>query len=304
MVYTLTGSNSFELRAYLSQLKSDFTSKYGEDGIERYSGEQLTPEIIANALGGVSLFSPNRMVVINGLVDAKEVIELLLNQLRSVSDEVTVVLIDSNLDKRTSLYKTLQKETEFKEFTQLGESDLIGWIQSEVSKNSGEITLKAARLLYEYCGPDQMRLSNEIQKLLSYDSKITEDSIELLVEKNPRDTIFELLELAMSGQREKAVDKLMALEGAKEDPFQIASMLVWQTHILAVVQTANVSSEAELAKIHKINPYVISKTKRLTSRISTARLRLIVDAIAKLDLSLKSNSYDPWRALEQTLFSL
>jgi DNA polymerase-3 subunit delta len=304
MVYTLTGANSFELGSFLSQLKSDFTSKYGEDGVENYSGEQLTPEIIANALGGISLFSSNRMVIIRGLVEAKEVIDLLLAQLKTVSDEVIVVLIEPNLDKRTALYKTLKKESEFKEFENLGEPELVGWIQSEVKKDGGEIAQTVARGLFEYCGPDQTRLSNEIQKLVSYDTKITKENVELLVERNPRDTIFELLELAMSGQSERAVDKLMALEGAHEDPFQIASMLIWQTHILAVVQTAGGMSDSEIAKIHKINPYVVSKTKRLTSRSNATGLRSIIDKVAKLDITLKTNSHDPWRALEQTLFAL
>ncbi len=304
MVYTLTGANSFELGSYLSQLKSDYITKYSEDGVENYAGEQLSPEIITNALGGVSLFTTNRMVVIRGLVEAKEVIDLLLNQIKTVSDEVTLVLIEPNLDKRTSLYKTLKKETQFKEFGNLGESELVTWIQSEVKQNEGEIDSANARLLYEYCGPDQMRLSNEIQKLLAYDQKITKDNIELLVERNPRDTIFELLELAMGGQSERAVGKLQALEAVHEDPFQIASMLIWQTHILAVVQTANGLHESEIAKIHKINPYVVSKTKRLTSGSNTTKLKKIVDTVANLDLALKSNTYDPWRALEQTLFSL
>lgn len=304
MVYTLTGTNSFELGSFLSQIKSDFMTKYSDDGIENYTGDQLTPELITNAFGGVSLFSSNRMVVIRGLVEAKEVIDFLLNQIKTVSDEVTVVLIEPNLDKRTSLYKTLKKETQFKEFGNLGESELVSWIQSEVKTSDGEIDSANARLLYEYCGPDQIRLSNEIQKLLAYDSSITKESIELLVERNTRDTIFELLELAMSDQSTKAVSKLLALEAVHEDPFQIASMLIWQTHILAVVQTANGLRESVIAKIHKINPYVVSKTKRLASRSNTSRLRRIVDTVANLDLTLKSNVYDPWRALEQTLLSL
>ena len=304
MVYTLTGANSFELGSFLSQLKSDFVSKYGNDGIENYSGEQLNPEIITNAFGGVSLFSTDRLVVIRGLVEAKEVTDLLINQIKTVSDDVTVVLIEPNLDKRTSLYKTLKEETQFKEFGNLQESELVSWIQSEVKTSDGEIDSANTRLLYEYCGPDQMRLSNEIQKLLSYDPNITKESIELLVERNPRDTIFELLELAMSGQSERAVGKLLALEAVHEDPFQIASMLIWQTHILAVVQTANGLHESEISKIHKINPYVVSKSKRLVSRSNTSKLKRIVNTVANLDLTLKSNAYDPWRVLEQTLFSM
>lgn len=304
MVYTLTGSNGYELGSFLSQLKSDFTSKYGEDGVENYSGEQLTPEVIANALGGISLFSLNRMVIIRGLIDAKEVIDQLLAHLKNVSDDVTLILIEPNLDKRTVLYKSLKKDTEFKEFGELSEAGILSWIQSEAKAAGGDIKPSEARLLYDYCGTDQLRLSNEIQKLVLYDPIITSINVELLVERNPRDTIFELLELALSGKGERSVNKLLSLEAAHEDPFQIASMLIWQTHILAVVQTSKGASDGELAKIHKINPYVISKTKRLLASGSVTKLRQIVDTVAKLDITLKSNAHDPWRAVEQTLFAL
>jgi len=304
MVYTLTGPNGYELGSFLSQLRSDFTSKYGEGGVENYTGEQLTPEIIANALGGVSLFSSNRMVIIRGLVDAKDVIDRLLAHLKNVSDDVVLILIEPNLDKRTTLYKSLKNQTEFKEFGNLSEDGILRWIQSEVENDGGEIKSSQSRQLYEYCGLDQLRLSNEIQKLVLYEPKITSENIELLVEKDPRDTIFELLELALSGQSGRSVNKLMSLESAHEDPFQIASMLIWQTHILAVVQTANGLSDGELAKDHKINPYVFSKTKRLLPGVSVTKLRQTVDTVAKLDLTLKSNAHDPWRALEQTLFAL
>ena len=304
MVYTLTGTNSYQLGSFLNKLKSVFVLKYGEDGIETYSGEQLTPEIIVSAIGGVSLFSSNRMVIIRGLNEAKEVADLFFSNLKNVSDDVTIVLIEPSLDKRTVIYKDLKKNTQFTEFDSLGEADLVSWIQSTVKAEGGEINLDVARELFEYCGSDQLRLSNEIQKLVSYDPKITKETIGLLVERNPRDTIFELLELAMGGESERAVNKLMSLEGAHEDPFQIASMLIWQAHILAAVQTAGGMSDSEIAKIHKINPYVVSKTKRLSSRSNITRLRSVVNTIAKLDITLKTNSHDPWRAIEQTLFAL
>lgn len=304
MIYTLTGTNSYEISTFLSRLKSDFVSKFGEDGIETYSGEQLTPEIIVSALGGVSLFSSNRMVIIRSLNETKEISDFLLSNLKNVSDDVTIVLIEPSLDKRTVLYKDLKKNTQFTEFDNLGEAELVSWIQSSSKEEGGEITLDVARELFDYCGSDQLRLSNEIQKLVLYEPKITSENIELLVEKDPRDTIFELLELALSGHSERSVNKLLSLEAAHEDPFQIASMLIWQTHILAVVQTASGSNDSELAKVHKINPYVISKTKRLSSRSNVTSLRSIIDKVAKLDITLKTNSHDPWRAIEQTLFAL
>lgn len=304
MIYTLTGSNSFARNAYLSELKKSFINDHGKDGLEFYSGEQLTPETLASALGGISLFASHRFVAIRDVAQAKGIIDQLLANLDSVPSEVTIVLIESALDKRTALYKALSKNTDFHEFTELSEPEIVKWIQQEVSLQEGSINTSDARILFEYCGSDQQRLSQEISKLVAYNAKVTADSISGLVEKNPKDTIFELLELAMRGRSNEAMVKLSSLESAHEDPFQIASMLVWQTHILAVVYGAGARSDGEIAKTHKINPYVVSKTKNLTRAMSKQKLGEIVSLVAQLDITLKTNAHDPWRALQSTILNL
>ncbi|MBP9738055.1 DNA polymerase III subunit delta [Candidatus Saccharibacteria bacterium] len=304
MVITLTGSNSFARGAFLVNLKKEFIEKHGADGAESYTGEQLTPEVLASALGGVSLFATHRLVVIRDLSLAKSVVEQFVSQIKHISEEVTIVLVEASLDKRTSLYKTLKKDTEFHEFTEMSDQDAIRWIEERVKQEGGSISRQVAQLLFVYCGSDQSRLAQEIAKLVAYEPAVTKESVELLVDKNPRDTIFELLELAMSGKSDRAIQSLLALEGAHEDPFQIASMLIWQAHILAAVQTASDRSDGEIAKDHKINPYVVSKTKRLTQNMSTHKLSTILDTVAQLDIALKSNVNDPWRALEHTVLAL
>lgn len=304
MIYTVTGANSFARNAYVRELRDSFIQKYGSDGVEVYSGEQLTPEILASALGGVSLFASNRFVIIRELSQAKEVIDQFIASIDSVEDEVTIVLVESVLDKRTSLYKTLNKKTDFHEFTELSEPEALRWIESEVKQQDGKIMQSDARILLEYCGSDQQRLAHEIAKLVAYNSDVTADSIALLVDKNPKDTVFELLDLALRGRSSEAIAKLVALESAHEDPFQIASMLIWQTHILAVVFGAGNLSDGEIAKDHKINPYVVSKTKSLARTLSKQDLGSIVSRVTELDITLKTNAHDPWRALESTILSL
>lgn len=290
----------------MKQLVDEFSNKYSSDAIEQYEGEQLSAETLANAVGGISLFAQNRLVVLRGLAAAKELHDQFTGLIEQVSDEVTIVVVEPQLDKRTALYKTLQKQTDFREFAEPSEQELQTWVAGRAKELGGTIDPNAARMLVQYCGTDQSRLGNELEKLVAYDRNVTADSIEKLVEPNPVDTVFTLLEQALGGQGGKAIKTLLSLENAHEDPFQIASMLVWQTHIMTVVfaaQTADVQS-GEMARAHKINPYVITKTTRLVSKMPIQKIRAIIERIAELDLQLKSSSYDPWRTIEHTVLAL
>lgn len=306
MVVTAVGENVFERAQFVAQLKADFIKKHGTDGVEEYDGDKLEVASLGSLLGGVSLFASHRLVVVRNLSENSKVFDTLLDKLTNIPEEVTLLLIETKLDKRTVLYKTLKKDTDFHEFTQRSDAEVERWISDEAKRQDGDISIREARMLREYCGNDQSRLYNEIAKLTAYNAHITRESIELLVDKNPNDTVFELLESAMGGRREAALKKLLALERAHEDPFQIASMLVWQAHILAIVLAADVArvSESEVAKDHKLNPYVVKKSHSLVTRMSPAGVKRIVARVAELDIRLKTGTYSPWRAIESTIVQL
>lgn len=298
--------NQFARAAELKRLVDDFTRKYSADGVEPYSGDELTAEVLANALGGVSLFAQHRLVIIRDLAQAKGLHDQFIQALKSISDEVTVVLVEPQLDKRTALYKALKKQTDFREFAEPSEQELQQWVSERVKELGGEISNPDARLLVQYCGSDQTRLGNELEKLVAYGTKITAESIAQLVEPNPADTVFTLLEQALGGQSSKAIQTMLGLERAHADPLQIASMLIWQAHIMALVHAAQDErvQSGVIAKDHKINPYVVSKSTRLISGLSLQKLRQIIERVAELDIQLKSSSYDPWRTLEHAVLSL
>lgn len=301
MITTLTGPNTFTLRQELVKIRAEFENKYGESGIEIVDAETIEPQILPSLLQGATLFSTSRLVVMRNASKNKVVAEKLQDLLDTVSDDIHLVVVEDNPDKRTSFYKALKKETDFQEFLELDEHTLLKWVETTVKSEGGKISTSLSRLLVRYVGSDQIRLENEIKKLVAYQNEITEHLIDELVEKNPEETIFQLLENMLSGNTKKALEVLENLETAHEDPFQVVNMLIWQTHILAVVASAKDVLDNEIAKDFKINPFVVKKTRVVARRMNKAKLQSIVDSVASLDTTLKTSSVDPWRALETTL---
>ena len=304
MTTVLTGSNGHAIIAALNAQKSAFIKQYGEAGVEVLNADQIQPEQLASLLMGATLFASNRLVVIRNLSENKTLSESLLGMLETIPAEVEVVLVEKQLDKRTVFYKTLKQKADFQEFTELDEYQAVKWVEETVKMQHGAIDRVAAQLLVQSVGTDQLRLQHEIEKLLAYDTTISQKTIAELVEANHRDTVFQLLELALSGKTNQAIAVLSGLEQAHEDPFQITNMLIWQTHILAVVHSAQSESDSEIAKQAKVNPFVVRKTKQLALRMTASKLRSILEGVAQCDVLLKTTAAAPWRVVEQTILRL
>lgn len=304
MITVLTGTNHFQVKKELEALRQAFISKHGEPGVEVLDGTQLEVEQMKAVLTGASLFASDKFVVIKNISQSKDLSEQFLSIANDIPKEVRVILQEEGIDKRTSFYKTLKKEHEVIEFGEPSEQEVLKWISQKIKDEGGTISNSATQTLLRYIGTDQTQLLNEIQKLVSYNQEVSLETIEELVEKRPEDTVFQLLDATLSGRKEEALKILENLERSHEDPFAVANMLIWQTHILAVVSAAGNRPDSEISKQTKINPYVIQKTKRLTTRLSQKAINTIIESIAELDIKLKTSSVKPWRLLEQTILSL
>jgi DNA polymerase-3 subunit delta len=302
VISVLCGANSYAVSEALAKIKKDFITKHGNAGVESYSGEQVEASSVAALLGGATLFASDRLVIIKNVSANKPTAEVLVDFLEKIPESTQLVLVETQIDKRTVFYKTLQKKAEVRELNQPDEYELAKWAVAYAKEQGGSLDSQTANFLVQQVGVNQMSLKNELDKLIAYDPTIGKEAILELVEKKPEDTVFQLLDSALGGHSQQAVALLGRLEAAHEDPFQIVNMLIWQTHILAVVGSTQ-APEAEVAKAAKFSPFVVKKTRTLARSTASAKLTGILESVAKLDVKLKSTAIDPWRALEQTIMS-
>lgn len=300
MVTTLCGENTFEVRQALDTVVTAFVQQHGANAVERLEGAATTVTQLREAVSAVSLFAPQRLVVLKNPSANKELFAALDELVSAVPDGSTLVVVDGSLDKRTKTYKTLKAATDFREFAALSEPQLLKWMQQKVSEGKGEMTPAAARLLLEYVGTDQWQLASEIEKLLACQSKITEETIRALVTPNLQASAFALLDAALAGRAEAAQRQLRQLR-ASSDPYEFFGLLVWQANALALVAAAPKMSSAELASQSGLKPFVVQKSQGLVGRMGTAKVRAIVEVLATLDMQLKSTGVEPWLLVAQAL---
>jgi DNA polymerase III subunit delta len=300
MIITLTGENTFAALQAERQLIEAFSSKHGATGVERVDGEALEASRLPDLLQGATLFAPVRLVIIKNISANKPIHEPLSDMLPRAADETTVVIADSNLDKRTKLYKLLKSKSNFQDFAPLDETKLAAWAQKKAQEYGAELKRTDALYVVQRVGNDQWRLQNEIDKLSHFAPQITRESIDLLVEPSPEGTAFELLDAALAGKTAQVTTLLAALK-TQEDPYKLFGLLASQVHALAVVATAGMRSSDQIAKEAGIHPFVVRKTQATANRLGATRIRRITKLVADCDWHLKSTGVDPWQLLGTAL---
>ena len=304
MITTLTGSNDFMIDNELKNKLNSFQEMYGSMAIEQIDGSEVDVQPITESLTNLSFLSPNRMIILKRGSANKQFMDSLEKIFDNIPSTNEVIIVEPAIDKRTSYYKLLKKKTDFNTFEVLDFGQLARWVDDTVKALGGNIKNSDARHLVETAGLNQMKLFNEITKLISYQPEINRQTIDLLVEPISQSTIFQLLDVAFAGDNKRLLQIYDDQKLQKVEPQQIIALLTWQIHVLAIIKAAGNRSPSQIASESKINPFVINKSMGIAKKISKQELQLLTDKLLELDVKLKNKSIDADEALLQLLLSI
>ncbi|HEX8762145.1 MAG TPA: DNA polymerase III subunit delta [Candidatus Saccharimonadales bacterium] len=304
MRVTITGDNDFARRAAFARLVAEFEAEYSDMAIERLDGEETSPERMQEALASLPFLSPRKLVLLRSASALKTFAENIANILKDLPDTTDVIFYEPKLDKRSSYYKTLKKETDYQEYAELDGPALIAWAVQVAKERGGSIAPAAAKLLVDRVGFNQQLLKGEIEKLVAYDPMVTPETVVLLTEPLPGSTIFELLDAAFSGNQKRMFDLYHEQRSLRTEPQAIIAMLAWQLHILAVVKAGAPRSVDDIAKAAKLNPFVVRKSQAITRRLTVEHIKKLTSDLLRLDVALKTSSIDADEALQLYLLKI
>lgn len=304
MIYLFYGDNTHAAKAQVRQLVERFRKSTGGDyGLHRFSDES-EPEAIVNAMTSADMFSGNSLVIVEHPSRSQPLKESLLKNIDRVPKETVVVLLDPEVDKRTTWFKTLNEKATVKEFVPKAPVQLAAWAAKEAGRLGFDLGRAEAQFLSERVGQDQWRLSQELKKLSSVDKKITKQVIEELVEPTLEQSIFDLLDALAAGRTEQAVDYYRTLRAQNVHYLEILTMLGWQLRNLLVIKSAGSRSDGEIAKDHGINPYVIRKSRGAVGRAKLNELAQSYQAVITADYRLKTGAVNSDATLEDVIMTI
>jgi DNA polymerase-3 subunit delta len=304
MVISLVGNNFFALHKRLKELVGKFVSEHGDLALERIDAEEVHPQAILDALQNLPFLATKKMVVVRALGANKQASELIEQIINSAGDDTDLILYEPATDKRTVFYKTLKSKTQLEELSELDARGLVSWLVDAATARGGELTSADANYLVERAGTDQSLLSNELDKLIIYNAKITRKNIDLLTDPLPQSKVFDLLDAAFSGRKSRALELYAEQRAQKIEPQAILAMIAWQLQLLALTKYADGKSTTSIAKDVGMNPYPISKAANLAHKLDEKKFMGMINFAFEIDLKSKTTPLDLDEALKTYITTL
>lgn len=301
---TLTGSNILTLRHRLNELVNKFVSDYGDLAIEKIDASDNDFDTILDSVLSLPFLAAKKMIVIREPGINKEVAENIEQLISSVGESTELILYEPEPDKRTAYYKALQRHTKIEQFSELDTPGLASWLVEEASALGGQISLPDANYLVERVGANQQLLASELEKLFLYDKKISRASIDLLTESTPQGRVFDLLDAAFGGHKEKALKLYGEQRAQKVEPQAIMAMLVWQLNLITLAKLGRDRSPAVIASDAGIKPYPVTKASGLAAKLGNGQLRRMISELLNIDVQSKTTSLDLDEALKTYIVTL
>lgn len=311
MILFFYGEDSYRISQQTKKLKAKFISaSLGDTNLSIIDAKSANYNDIVRAILAMPFLSKTRLVIIENVISEsqEENREKIGEFLKKVPTSTVLVLTQIHPDKRTSLYKKLLKADKVAEFPALQPEQVKRWIKKEVEERGGDIDIVAINKLQEYVGNDLWRLSNEIDKLISFNKNITAENIELLVSAQIENNIFKLTDAVARKNLQDALREHQNLVSSGEHGNYILSMLVYQYRNLLILKDtqtrAKTTSSWDLAKKSGIHPYAAQKIWPLLNLFSLPELKKSYKLLLDFDVALKTGKIEEKTGLTLLIIKL
>ena len=250
------------------------------------------PEIL-ELIQTMPFFNDYRLLVLDQTELGKKSNDDFLNALKEMPETTILLIIEDDVDKRSKIYKYINKEGCAVSFETPKEKDLVLWVAQMLKKEQKKMTQKDIQLFLYKTGQDMFTIKNELEKLISYTKGrevIGAEDLEALTTAQTTNQIFVMLEAIAKKQRDTVLKLYYDLIELKESPFGILALLVRQCNQLLQTQSLLEAgkSQGEMAKELKVPPFVAGKLKQQVRLFKREELYEMIKKCAATDEGIKT----------------
>lgn len=296
-IHLFFGEDTYSILHELKRWQDSFNEKHGgELNMSVLEGKKIEFAEFQSNVESVPFLSEKRLVIVKNFIksgnsDTQKKIAKLLED--GISDFCIILFIETEgVDKRTAIYKKLNKVGNLKEFKLLIGPDLTKWILNKSQEVGLNIDTTMATYLWQIAGQNLWTISNEIQKLKLYlkDKPVDRNAIHQLVHPNLSTSIFKLTDSLAAKHSKDVIETFHILLESGEDLMKVFFMLVRHFRILIQVKdlkNQGLQRQAIISKL-KQHPFVIGNMEKQANNFSIDDLIDIYGNFLKIDIRIKT----------------
>lgn len=287
-IYLLYGEEKYDLEQKVQKIKKDFNNL--SDGINLF---YITPENIdelPSILQGVTFFGTQKLIIIK---DTK--LKFNVELLKDLDKDITVIIIEDNVDKRTSEYKNLSKIAECIEFKFMDETKVKEYISQVLKKYNISISNEDTEYMATMCGNQKSNIINELNKLVIYldgENRVSRKVIDKVCSKTLNAKIFDVLSNIVNKKKQIAISQLDELLEQKEPIVKIYIMLYKQVKQMYMIKYLKERNNPNIAQVLGIHPFVFKNLSKSCDGYTLKKLKYILNEFDIYDEKTKNGEMD------------
>lgn len=258
-----------------------------------YGRDVTVEDIVANAKR-YPMMAEYQVIIVKEAQDLSRTIEKLVDYARQPQPSTILVLNYKykTIDKRKTLYKTIQKMGMVYESKKLYENQVGEWIRRVLSSKDYTISPKAAQMLVEFLGTDLSKINNELEKLqiiLPKGTQITPEHIEENIGISKDYNNFELRKAIGERNVVKAHQIINYFsENPKDNPMIMTVSLLFNFFSqLLQFHGLNDKSPRNISETLKINPFFVNEYILAAKNYPMKHVSGIVATLREFDVKSK-----------------
>ncbi|MBR6478382.1 MAG: DNA polymerase III subunit delta, partial [Lachnospiraceae bacterium] len=233
-VYLLYGEERYLKRQYTDKLKKALA---GDDtmNVHFYEGKDVPVTEIIDLAETMPFLAQRRVIFLSDSGLFKSGGDQMAEYLKSPNETTYFVFTESEVDKRSKLFKTVSTNGCAVDFTPQDEATLTKWVATLLSKEGMKVTQATVLHFLSKTGTDMENIQMELEKLISYcmgRDVVTNADVDAICTTRLQDRIFDMTEAVARRQTTKAMNLYYDLLALKVQPLQILAMLSRQYNLI------------------------------------------------------------------------
>ncbi|MBQ8040381.1 MAG: DNA polymerase III subunit delta [Lachnospiraceae bacterium] len=302
-VYLLYGEERYLKKQYKDKLRNALCAAEDNMNNHFFEGKGIPVGEVIDLAETMPFFADRKVIFLeeSGLLKAggEQMAEYLGNQ----NETTVLIFVESEIDKRSKLYKTISAKGCVVEFTQQDENTLKKWIAGLLAKEGKKITENTVQLFLTKTGSDMENIHGELEKLICYcmdREVVTAEDVENICTTRVTSHIFDMVDAIADKKRTRALELYYELLALKEPSMRILFLIARQCNILLQVKAMKNKGfgNKEIASAIGVPPFAVGKYAAQAAKFKATVLRKAVANCVEAEEAVKTGRMNDVMSVE------
>lgn len=291
--YLLYGEESFLKNLYKNKLRAALMGDGDTMNLNVYEGKGINIKEVIDQAETMPFFADKRVIIMENSGFFKNAAPELAEYIPQLPEETCMIFVESEVDKRSKLFKTVKATGRIIELGRQDEKTLMNWVLSALRKEKRNITSATMQVFLSRTGNDMENIQRELEKLICYTmgrDVITTADVEAICTERTENKIFDMIQAIGEKRQKRALDLYYDLLALKEPPMRILFLLTRQFNLL--MQTKELRDQGfdqnGIAGKLKMQSFIIRNYLRQTGNFTLEGLKQAVKDCVRIEEKVKT----------------